>query len=292
MITENLSKVSYYKLGALCFLRNEDDWPGLILIISPDQLFPPPFQCTADMLPASRTLPGLAIQLIRNTRLCSSFQIHEGSPQDGCSGKNQPPASVVVFGFAGSPKSQLEKMSAVYTEQGHRTLYCVLPQMVTFTYDMRKIRACAGQVLQKLEEQGVGEVVCHSLSNNGSVLYQQFTQMAKEKGSVTIKVILGHLPLFCHDHFSSQGAVFDSSPGPLGIQNVQRYFQLDGFATGIEKWVTRRQTPTFLPFHLFGVDMANRVPILTALGNVKKQLRYTCNDEKYINFIVCLFSGP
>lgn len=170
---------------------------------------------------------------------------------------------MVVFGFAGSPKSQLEKMSRVYTEQGHRTLYCVLPQMVTFTYDMRKIRACAGQVLQKLEEQGVGEVVCHSLSNNGGVLYQQFTQMAKKKGSVTIK-----------------GAVFDSSPGPLGLQNVQRYFQLDGFATGIEKWVTRRQTPTFLPFHLFGVDMANRVPIVSAFGNVKKQLRTLCTTWK------------
>ena len=235
------------------------------------------------MLPASRTLPGLAIRLIRNTRLCSSFQIHEGSPQDGCSRKTRPPASVVVFGFAGSPKSQLEKMSGVYTEQGHMTLYCVLPQMVTFTYDMRKIRSCAGQVLQKLEEQGVGEVVCHSLSNNGGVLYQQFTQMAKEKGSVTIKVITFNIfPIFLDIVmliFSSQGAVFDSSPGPLGLQNVQRYLQLDGFATGIEKWVTRRQTPIFLPFHLFGVEMANRVPILTAFGNVKKQLRYTSNDN-------------
>ena len=241
------------------------------------------------MLPASRTLPGLAIQLIRNTRLCSSFQIHEGSPQDGCSRKTRPPASVVVFGFAGSPKSQLEKMSGVYTEQGHRTLYCVLPQMVTFTYDMRKIRSCAGQVLQKLEEQGVGEVVCHSLSNNGGVLYQQFTQMAKEKGSVKIKVITFNVIIIILGsnkivYSFSQGAVFDSSPGPLGLQNVQRYFQLDGFATGIEKWVTRRQTPTFLPFHLFGVDMANRVPILTAIGNVKKQLRYNNNDtDTYIS---------
>ena len=135
------------------------------------------------LLSCSRTTPSLGLHLVRK---CSTFQIHQGAPEERS--KTPQPATVVVFGFGGSPKAQAEKISDVYTEQGHRTLYCVLPQMLTFTYDVKKIVECAGRVVGELEKQGAEEVVCHSLSNNGSVLYQQFTQLVKEQGKIQIKV--------------------------------------------------------------------------------------------------------
>jgi len=170
--------------------------------------------------------------------------------------------TVVVFGFAGSPRVQVERIAAVYQEQGHPTLACTLPQLDTFTYNMPAIRSCAHQVLRAAEEEGAQQVVCHSLSNNGSILYQQFVRAAQEEGRVEIR-----------------GAVFDSAPGPLGIQNVQKYLHLDtlaaleGLNRRIERWSPRHQTPFFLPFHLVGVDLANRKPIATVLANLVHQLR-------------------
>ena len=67
--------------------------------------------------------------------------------------------------------------------------------------------------------------------------------------------------------------MFDSAPGPLGLQNVQKYLGLDRIDTGIEKWKPCGQSAAFLLFHLFGVDMANRVPLRIALSNVARQIR-------------------
>ena len=107
-----------------------------------------------------------------------------------------------------------------------------------------------------LKENEVERVVTHSLSNNGSILYQQFVFLAKQEEGLSI-----------------EGAVFDSAPGPLGWQNIQKYLRLEKFDIGIEKWSTRWQSPFFLPFHLSGVDLANGKPLTTALSNVAYQLR-------------------
>ena len=66
-----------------------------------------------------------------------------------------------------------------------------------------------------------------------------------------------------------QGAVFDSSPGPLGIQNIQKYINV----WGINRFQPSRQTPLFLPIHYFGVNMANRVPVGQTLREMVYQLR-------------------
>ena len=165
--------------------------------------------------------------------------------------------TAVVFGFGGSPKAQAEKIANVYTEKGHQAFYCILPQLLTFTYDIDAIRACAKQVITVLKENEVERVVTHSLSNNGSILYQQFVFLAKQEEGLSI-----------------EGAVFDSAPGPLGWQNIQKYLRLEKFDIGIEKWSPRWQSPLCLPLHLSGVDLANRKPLTTALSNVATQLRY------------------
>ena len=165
--------------------------------------------------------------------------------------------TAVVFGFGGSPKAQAEKIANVYTEKGHQAFYCILPQLLTFTYDIDAIRACAKQVITVLKENEVERVVTHSLSNNGSILYQQFVFLAKQEEGLSI-----------------EGAVFDSAPGPLGWQNIQKYLRLEKFDIGIEKWSPRWQSPLCLPLHLSGVDLANRKPVTTALSNVATQLRY------------------
>merc|ERR1711892_272469 len=74
-----------------------------------------------------------------------------------------------------------------------------------------------------------------------------------------------------------KGAVFDSSPRPLGIQNIQKYLDIDG----IQKYRPSRQTPLLLPFHHFGVNMANRVPIAQTLPEILDQLRFLKNNWKH-----------
>ena len=190
---------------------------------------------------------------------CSTCGIHDFEVFKATDPTHKPPqrsTTAIVFGFGGSPKVQAEKIANVYTEKGHQAFYCILPQLATFTYDMDAIRACAKQVITTLKQNGVERVVTHALSNNGSILYQQFVFLAKEE-----------------DWLSIDGAVFDSAPGPLGWQNVQKYLRLEKFNIGIEKWSTRWQSPFYLPFHLFGVDLANGRPLTTALSNVAFQLR-------------------
>jgi len=193
----------------------------------------------------------------------ASFEIFYGNPK--CKEKSS--ISIVLFGFAGSPIHQLEKMSKVYTELGHRTFYCILPMKFTFSYDIVNIKKCADEVISTLKREEISEVVCHSLSNNGGVLYQQFSQQVMNENALKIK-----------------GAVFDSSPGPLGFQNIQKYLKI----AGIEKWRPSRQTPVFLPAHHFGVNMANRVPLAQTLTEIIYQLRFLkkhWKENKYVPWI-------
>ena len=175
-----------------------------------------------------------------------SFEIFQGTPK--C--QETSPVSIILFGFAGSPVHQLEKMSNIYTELGYRTLYCTLPMKFTFSYDIENIQKCAEEVVKTVKKEKISEIVCHSLSNNGGVLYQHFTQMALTEPSLRIK-----------------GAVFDSSPGPLGIQNIQNI-------KGINKYRPSRQTPFFLPMHHFSVNMANRVPMMQTLTELVYLFRF------------------
>ena len=184
------------------------------------------------------------------------FDVFQATGPEAAKNPVQQSTAAIVFGFAGSPKAQAEKIANVYTSKGHQAFYCVLPQLVTFTYDMEKIRNCAEHVIQVLKENGVERVVTHSLSNNGSILYQQFVHLVKQQEGLVI-----------------EGAVFDSAPGPLGWQNVQKYLRLEKFDLGIEKWSPKWQSPFFLPFHLVGVDLANRKPLSEALSNFVFQLR-------------------
>ena len=120
-------------------------------------------------------------QVIRSN---SSFEVFHGTPK--CEKRSS--VSIVLFGFAGSPIHQLEKMSNLYTELGHRTFYCILPMKFTFSYDIENIKKCAQQVVSSLKKENASDVVCHSLSNNGGVLYQHFSQMAVNEPSLKIKV--------------------------------------------------------------------------------------------------------
>ena len=58
----------------------------------------------------------------------------------------------------------------------------------TFSYDIENIKKCAEEVVLAVKKENISEVVCHSLSNNGGVLYQHFSQMAVSEPGLTIKV--------------------------------------------------------------------------------------------------------
>ena len=82
---------------------------------------------------------------------------------------------------------------------------------------------------------------------------------------------LGNMKVFKNtEQMIFQGAVFDSSPGPIGIQNIQKVIKV----RAINKFHPRGQTSLFLPFHLYGVNMANRVPVGQTLCEVWDQIRY------------------
>jgi len=134
-------------------------------------------------------------------RSCSQFEVWSGSPST--TSPTPPPSSppsVLLFGFAGSKKHQLEKHSKLYNELGYRTLYCILPLQHLFHYDVHRIRDCAHWVLDSAMRERMERVVCHSFSNNGAALYQQLTHVVAQQGDVSIA-----------------GAVFDSAPGPLHL---------------------------------------------------------------------------
>ena len=73
-------------------------------------------------------------------RSCSQFEVWSGSPSAASPPSSPSPPSVLLFGFAGSKKHQLEKHSKLYNELGYQTLYCILPLQHLFHYDVHKIR--------------------------------------------------------------------------------------------------------------------------------------------------------
>ena len=100
-------------------------------------------------------------------RSCSQFEVWSGSPSAASPTPTaSPPPSVLLFGFAGSKKHQLEKHSKLYNELGYHTLYCILPLQHLFHYDIHRIRCLVktkyplySKSLQGLCQLGFGR--CH-----------------------------------------------------------------------------------------------------------------------------------
>ena len=79
-------------------------------------------------------------------RSCSQFEVWSGSPSAASpTPSTSSPPSVLLFGFAGSKKHQLQKHSKLYNELGYHTLYCILPLQYLFHYDVHRIRCHRNQ---------------------------------------------------------------------------------------------------------------------------------------------------
>lgn len=188
-------------------------------------------------------------------RSCSQFEVWSGSPSATSPTPLAPsPPSVLLFGFAGSKKHQLEKHSKLYNELGYQTLFCILPLQNLFHYDVHKIRCksktralliilvrdCANWVLDAAAREGMERVVCHSFSNNGAALYQQFTHMVAQQGDVSIAIVSYPNLLFslyspgkycwCCVWLCSWPSSYDRRPFP--IQTNQRPWYSKAIDTG------------------------------------------------------------
>eukprot|EP00092_Neocalanus_flemingeri_P029027 GFUD01031512.1.p1 GENE.GFUD01031512.1~~GFUD01031512.1.p1 ORF type:complete len:315 (-),score=98.13 GFUD01031512.1:124-1029(-) len=203
----------------------------------------------------------LLLQQTSRKLLCPStlsqlaqFHIWPGSPP------SQPPSSphscsVLLFGFAGSSPHQLAKQSAVYSSLGYTSLCCILPLQHLFHYDVAKVISCAHLVVEAAYKHNHKQVVIHSLSNNGAILYQHLTQLvATQYKDITIK-----------------GAVFDSAPGP-GTLLEHLPFPLSTLST--------TKYPLSKSFLLYGaypsVNLANGMKlrdILTASADQARSLK-------------------
>ena len=51
------------------------------------------------------------------------------------------------------------------------------------------VRDCANWVLDAAAREGMERVVCHSFSNNGAALYQQFTHLVAQQGDVSTAIV-------------------------------------------------------------------------------------------------------
>jgi len=141
------------------------------------------------------------------SRGISQFEIWSNKPEQSFEkqGTQVTKPTILVFGFAGSTKSRALKPSQVYNKLGYPTLTCVLPLEHLFHYDVENIKKCAREVIEKVENEEVTDVVFHCLSNNGGALYQQVSQEI-ERLQKPINI---------------RAAVFDSAPGPgTMIQNT------------------------------------------------------------------------
>jgi len=163
--------------------------------------------------------------------------------------------TILVFGFAGASKSQALKPSSVYNKLGYHTLTCVNPLENLFHYDIENIRNCAREVIEKVENEEVTDVVFHCLSNNGAALYQQVTQEIEE----TNKPI------------NVKGAVFDSAPGPGTM--IQNTLGFSAFSLPyLHKASLRNSRWMFTPSYAT-VLYANRKPVKEIIPLVLEQVR-------------------
>ena len=103
---------------------------------------------------------------------------------------NQP--RIVLFGYYGSPRKNLQKYVDLYDRLGYNTVSCILPEPIMLHYDVHGARTCAESVLRELEVSGAENIVVHCFSNNGTGLYQQLytvlTEENRAEGFIKVKV--------------------------------------------------------------------------------------------------------
>lgn len=154
--------------------------------------------------------------------------------------------TIVLMGYAGSPRSHLEKFEEMYVDMGYRTICAILPQKLLFSYDIPGIQLSALKLAREIEDSGAESIVAHCFSNNGVALYQQlYNQLHQREGKGLIK-----------------GLILDSGPGPIGIYDnlLKRNFK-------------DKQSWMFFPFALFGINAANRVGLIENFKQIYQQLR-------------------
>jgi len=153
--------------------------------------------------------------------------------------------TVVLFGYAGSPQKNLAKFDQLYAELGYRTISSVLPHKYTYEYDIDSIRACATQVLSRIDNEKADNLVVHTFSNNGVLMYQHLYYLLKEQKRLDVL----------------KGVIMDSGPGPMGWRdNILR------------NWYTDKQSLTFLTNMLFIVNIANRMGLKENIAMTAKQI--------------------
>jgi hypothetical protein len=167
--------------------------------------------------------------------------------------------TVVLFGYAGSPRSHLEKFETLYTSLGYSSVCCILPHKSLFAFNIPDIQKCARRVLQEVESSGAETIVAHCFSNNGVALYQQSYSIleAEHRAEGFIK-----------------GLILDSGPGPMGLRdNVLRRIFND------------KQGYFVMPFAMFIVNSSNKVPLADNLKAVIQQLRSVIQNVKMYKHI-------
>jgi len=154
--------------------------------------------------------------------------------------------TILLFGYAGSPKKNLLKYQKLYSDLGYRSISTILPHHYIFHYDIAKIRDTASRVVEQITKTGNEKVVVHAFSNNGAIAYQHMYCILQEYNKL-------HM---------IKGLIMDSGPGPLGIRdNILKRDYIDN------------TNPAFLAYGLLSVNSANGVALLDNLRNVRDQLR-------------------
>jgi len=129
-----------------------------------------------------------------------------------------------------------------------------MPHKHIFQYDVASIRECAGQVLDKIQENGVDKIVVHAFSNNGIVMYQHLYYILQQQKKMDL----------------CKGLILDSGPGPMSLRKK------------FKKNYKDNQSKIFLPIALFSVNAANKVPVTENIKQVKATIKVLSeNLEKY-----------
>ena len=184
--------------------------------------------------------------LSSNFRLISqSRQIHLDVWQHTPKNVSSRSPTVVLFGYAGSPKKNLVKYEQLYSDLGYKSISTILPHSYTYEYDLEGIRGCATKVLDTIDKNGVDDIVVHTFSNNGVMMYQHLYYLLEEQN---------RLNMF-------KGLIMDSGPGPMGWRD--NIFQ---------KNYNDKQSLTFLTIMLFIVNIANRMSLRDNVAMTIKQM--------------------
>ena len=62
--------------------------------------------------------------------------------------------TILLFGYAGSPKKNLLKYEKLYSDLGYRSISTILHHTYLFNYDVAKIRETASRVVEQITQTG------------------------------------------------------------------------------------------------------------------------------------------